>query len=191
MEAQMIFQPLLGRVLQSRVSGLQGAIELWPTDAGPSLEDLEDAIRECREHPAIARRLCRRLALILSENGVLSRVEYNSFRDSFLALLDGSLEIMRRILALADARTGQTGQRVEGAFELADAVTEMEQVVAEARQAWPPFSDEELQEARAAIARGDFLDIDEAFAQMKGITVKELHRRVKEHKTKRWEYGWE
>jgi hypothetical protein len=47
---------------------------------------------------------------------------------------------------------------------------------------WLVGSDEEMAAARASAARGEGLELDEAFAQIAGVSVAEWHRRVEEHK---------
>ena len=60
------------------------------------------------------------------------------------------------------------------------------QAVAQTRQRvlerWPVGSEEEEEEARASAARGEGLDLDEAFAQIAGVDVAAWRQRVEEYK---------
>ena len=58
------------------------------------------------------------------------------------------------------------------------AIREVEEARDNTLRHWEEFRPEDLEEAVAAHRRGESLDIDEAFAQMKGISVEELRRRL-------------
>jgi len=56
---------------------------------------------------------------------------------------------------------------------------------------WPVCNTEELAGVPTEREQGLVKPVDQAFAEMKGIAVDELHHRLEEHKARRKEYGWE
>jgi hypothetical protein len=75
--------------------------------------------------------------------------------------------------------------------KLSDAVATLERDKARVLADWPVCDEAELAQASAEHGQGRFVPVDEAFAQLRGISVEELHRRLEDHKAKRKEYGWE
>ena len=69
-----------------------------------------------------------------------------------------------------------------GAVEILGRLDEAIRAAAETKQRvleqWPVGSDDEIHEAQAAAARGEGLDLDEAFAQIAGVDVETWRRRV-------------
>lgn len=65
---------------------------------------------------------------------------------------------------------------------LDDAIRVVVQAKQRVLERWPVGSAEEIAEARAAAARSEGLDLDEAFAQIAGVDVETWHRRVEEYK---------
>jgi hypothetical protein len=63
------------------------------------------------------------------------------------------------------------------------------QAILQARQRvlerWPVGSEAEIEEASSSAARGQGLDVDEAFAQIAGVDVETWRRRLEEHKQHR------
>jgi hypothetical protein len=56
---------------------------------------------------------------------------------------------------------------------------------------WPVCSAEEQSQMAAEKEQSQFVPVDRAFADMKGIPLSELHRKLEEHNARRKEYGWE
>lgn len=75
--------------------------------------------------------------------------------------------------------------------KLSDAVVALQRDKARVFADWPVCDAAELAQASAENEQGRLVPVDEAFAQMRGISVEELHRRLEAHKAKRKEYGWE
>jgi hypothetical protein len=75
--------------------------------------------------------------------------------------------------------------------KLSDAVATLERDKTRVLADWPVCDEAELAQASVEHKQGGFLPVDEAFAQMRGISVDELRRRLEAHKAKRKEYGWE
>ncbi len=74
---------------------------------------------------------------------------------------------------------------------LTQAMTSLQEQRARLDTEWPVGSPEEQARIMAAVAQGQFKPIEEAFAEMKDISLEELSRRMEEHKRRRKEYGWE
>ena len=83
---------------------------------------------------------------------------------------------------------------ITGREELADqsqylerldaAMAEVRRVRADLEPGWLWFTKEDEEEAKASIAKGEGVDVEEAFAQMAGLTLDELRAKVEAHKRK-------
>jgi hypothetical protein len=80
---------------------------------------------------------------------------------------------------IASAR--QDGYAIDRAEEFERAVRELEELDEQLRQQFPVATDEEATEDRAAIARGDYQDADEAFARASGVDVDTWRKRMAEY----------
>jgi hypothetical protein len=85
----------------------------------------------------------------------------------------------------------QEGRFRDYATQLAEAVATLQADKARLVQDWPVCSPEEMERVAADRQREAFVPVDQAFAEMKGISVDELRQRLEEHKAKRKQYGWE
>jgi hypothetical protein len=79
----------------------------------------------------------------------------------------------------------QEGQRVPRAAELARAADELAALRKEVVERWPWISERSIAEARAEIARGEFLELDDAFEQIAGVDKETWLKRVEEHKRRK------
>lgn len=73
--------------------------------------------------------------------------------------------------------------------KLGDAVATLQRDKARLLADWPVGDSQEL--TQAGDETGRCVPVDQAFAEMKGISVEELHRRLEAHKARRKDYGWE
>ena len=95
-------------------------------------------------------------------------------QDSALRTLAGQQPLFRTILA-----------------KLSDAVAALQRDKARVIADWPVCDPAELAQAGVDHEQGRCVPVDRAFAEMKGISVEELHRRLEDHKARRKDYGWE
>jgi hypothetical protein len=83
-------------------------------------------------------------------------------------------------------RAEEAGHRVAGAADLEGAIAEVERLRADTLNHWPwPPTPEEVAEAVAEYERGDSLPLDEAFAEIAGVSKEAWLERVEEHKRRR------
>jgi hypothetical protein len=72
----------------------------------------------------------------------------------------------------------QAGFKVERADEFEGAVRELEELRDQFRKTFPVATDEEVAADKDAIARGDYQDVDAAFATIAGVDVETWRKRV-------------
>src|SRR5439155_1021713 len=89
------------------------------------------------------------------------------------------LDVVRQ---LAAAR--QTASRIEHADRLQKVCVWVAQLQHNHATGWPRLDPVNLQELRASVARGESLEITDAFAEIAGVTREEWLRRVEEYKAK-------
>lgn len=82
------------------------------------------------------------------------------------------------------AHVEQWAGRPVGRERLDDALAEARRIRVDLETNWLWFTKEAEEEAKASIARGEGLDVEEAFAQMAGLSVEELRAKVEAHKRK-------
>jgi hypothetical protein len=88
---------------------------------------------------------------------------------------------VRGLLHLAQRR----GRVIGRAAELEQVAAQLPSQREEFRTTFPLATEEEAREARAAIARGEYLDADEAFARIAGVDVETWRRRVAEYEARK------
>jgi hypothetical protein len=77
-------------------------------------------------------------------------------------------------------RARQAGFKVERADEFEHAVRELEELRDQFCMTFPVATDEEAAADMAAIARGEYLDVDVAFAKIAGVDVETWRKRVED-----------
>jgi allophanate hydrolase subunit 1 len=75
----------------------------------------------------------------------------------------------------------KAGNKVERAEEFERAIREIEELYHDFRTTFPVATEEEAVEDLAAIARGDHVDAEEAFARIAGVDAATWRRRVAAH----------
>jgi len=185
---------LLLRYTRDRLNSLRQIVEPSQTDVLPlTPEDYEDLVNLVIEFPDSYRRTVdtefRRLFMERSRSvAVLQQVQCelanmadryiamvrNVEQDPLLGKLAGRNLLFQSILA-----------------KLSDAVATLQRDKRRVLEDWPVCTDEELTQASVEHEQGSFIPVNEAFAQMRGISAEELQRRLEAHKGKRKEYGWE
>src|SRR5205807_7187731 len=101
------------------------------------------------------------------------------------ALLDRTLHVLREVRALAQEVAQSTGCPIEGAPQLDEAVETVARMKAEFVEQWPWLGDSELEKAWTEYRRGEYLDLEDAFAQIAGVDRETWRRRVDEHQQRR------
>jgi hypothetical protein len=107
--------------------------------------------------------------------------DFQQYGTDLLAVLDATqhnLDIVRGWVRGAES----TGQTVGRATDLKRAAEELVALRREIEDRWPWINEQIIAEAKAELARGEFLELDEAFAQIAGVDKETWLKRVEEHK---------
>lgn len=105
----------------------------------------------------------------------------------------GFTDVIRMLQADADLRAFATAHPgLEAALaKLGEAIETLQRSKTQVTDEWPVCSQEEQTQIPAERQQRRFTPVDLAFADMKGISITELHQKLEEHKARRKEYGWE
>jgi hypothetical protein len=145
--------------------------------------DLADLVEEVAEFPEFLRATWRRIGAKLKDRPPTDYQSLGELLDGLWALYektaDFALGLVRRVEKLA----GDTLPAASG-VEAALAEIKRQRVNLLGHWPWAP-SPARLNEAQAAMARGEGQDSEEAFADIAGIPVEELRRQIAERKNAR------
>ena len=103
--------------------------------------------------------------------------DYNELGRALRASFDPGLRIMARVVELVTAFE-RVGGTIASADELRDAHARLLRMENGIFEHWPLFTEQDAAEAREAIERGDYLELDDAFAQIAGVDKETWMRRV-------------
>jgi hypothetical protein len=107
--------------------------------------------------------------------------DYQQTGQEVVGLIDEGLYILSEIRNQARAYV-EAGHAVRRLNDLDAAIRHLETLKAEITANWPWLDANDLRAAREAEARGETLELDEAFAQIAGMSKEDWLRRVEEHK---------
>jgi len=137
--------------------------------ATPSRKGL---VQLCRELPAHARQAWESLWDLVRERRV---DEFQEAGEAFLKSLDGAIKALSSL-----AKLGESVQGVQA---------DLEQLREEHKERWPWFRKEDVLEALAESARGETLPVDDAFAQIAGVSREEWASRLEERQRRHDQEG--
>ena len=115
-------------------------------------------------------------------------VDYCKTGEKVLALFDDALSKVPE-LKLMIRHFENLGFPIEGSSKMENAIQMLESMRYEFQDRWPWFDQKSVEEGLAAYRRGECLDLDEAFAQAKGLDkttwlkIVEDHVKAKQSKT--------
>jgi hypothetical protein len=132
---------------------------------------LEPLLLICKDLPAHARQAWESL--------------WTQVRDQMLEDLQEAGESFLLVLDQAIVVVGAFAEHTEEPLRGIQA--DLEQLRQEHKDAWPWCSEDEMDEARAESARGETLELDEAFAEIAGVSREEWLHRVEQHKRRKGE----
>ncbi len=144
-------------------------------EAIPALE-LKQVVRLCKDLPAHFRQ---------AQDALWDRImaglvdDFQKTGEEFLAALDEALGLLRKV-------AGQAQNGTLGAV-----LAELEQMRQEHQERWPWFTQKDLDEARAEAARGETLELTDAFAEIAGVSRERFLEMVKAHEQRKRDMGWE
>lgn len=157
------------------------------TDLATLARELEDHIQEVLTFPAMLRRDWESVYFHASRGPVQHLEFLGEYVRDIWTLCAGTI---RGVLNLCDALRNQATLAVAGRDALEAAAAEVERMRDDLLRDWPwPPTAEEAAEARAAIGRSEYVDAEAAFAEMEGVSVEELQRRIEEHRRKHYPNG--
>ena len=105
---------------------------------------------------------------------------WHRVRDNMLDDLQEAGESFLLVLDQAIATVGAFEDHTEEPLRGIQA--NLEQLRQEHKDSWPWCSEQDLDEVRAEIVRGETLEMDDAFAEIAGVRREEWLRRTEEHK---------
>jgi hypothetical protein len=94
-------------------------------------------------------------------------------QDSF----DRGIQILESIQSLANSFEAFFGP-LEGTTDLANTIDTLRKMHSDMLDHWPRFSMDDVKRAQVEIERGEFLDLEQAFAQIAKVDTSEWRRRV-------------
>jgi hypothetical protein len=154
-----------------------------------SWRDLQDLVGLCADLAVSARELIEKEYKRLFKESDLTVAWLQERRQVIEELSDSYLQLAASVKTLA-CRAWQAAGSPAGAdfaYRLDGAIQAVAQAKQNVLERWPVGSDEEIAAARASAARGEGLDVDEAFAQIAGVDVETWLKRVQDHERDRHE----
>jgi hypothetical protein len=153
-------------------------------DRAPSAEDLADMAQVALATPDTLRTLCDRVLLRAVRGDYPDVADLRLARRRLEAVLAEASAAITHLLDLM-AQAGDAGRTVSTADELRGAAAAIQQLHQRVAERWPVCDEEELRAVNEQISRGEFLDVEEAFAEMAGSDKEALRARLDEHKRQR------
>jgi hypothetical protein len=185
---------VLLRHTRDRLNSLHQLVEPSQIERFPlTAEDYEDLVNLVLGFPDSFRRAVDTEFRRLFTERSRSVSELQQVRCELANMADRYTAIVQSVEQDAALRTlaGQHQLFRNKLAKLSDAVTTLQRDKARVLADWPVCDDAEFAQASVEREQGRSVHVDEAFAQMRGMSIEELHQRWEAHKAKRKEYGWE
>lgn len=173
---------LLFRLYRGQVEALRTTVESWKVEHDHAMiaRSAEDLVRLCLHAPAIVKELWSKTFAKLRDGAV---EDHNEIRRELWTLIENILKILSAARDLAHG-SAQKGYLVAGISDLERAIAEVQEQKHLIFEHWSEFSQETVDRARAEYARGEFLELFDAFASIAGVDRATWLKRVEEHKRK-------
>ncbi len=165
---------------RSRLRADEETVESWKAEHREAVlaRDVEDIVLACLDYPGLMARLW---------NSALPRIRDHQITDLQQAgealggLFDGTLDFLGSLRQWT-REFEAAGHNVQGARELDRVIEQLQEMKKDVLAHWPWFSEKDVEEARAAHARGECLELDEAFATIADVDKETWRERVEEYK---------
>ena len=178
-------EPLTLRMAEVSVGHVDEFLRLWP---GPDAHDPEDELLQgaevfVREALALPPLVHKAWASVTRRVGSGQIDDYGEAGKRILSVLVATAASLGRALAYAESVAGRTRRPVAGLAELRDSSRQFEEWRQRAMRSWlwPPTA-EEWARIKEDMARGEGLELEDAFAEIAGVSREEWLRRVDERK---------
>lgn len=169
-----------GRALAEWLGNGRGPEGAAPPDLADVVRNFEDLIGEVATFPDLMRRLCRSLGLRIQARLV---DDYAGEGEALRRAFDAVTGAIEKLEELARSLAGLTDRAAAGRAELAAAAAAVGRLRDDTLRHWPwPPTEAVIQRIREEVRRGEALELDEAFADIAGVSPEEWNRRVAEHK---------
>jgi hypothetical protein len=160
---------LLFRIQRGKTRAIEEAVEAWKAEHAGAMEarEVEELVRECLQMPDEMRRVYREIFDRFTSGNIEG---YHDIGKALQAQFEGNLRFMDSVRDMA-RKQAAAGHAIEGAAELNRVLEEIRPKVAEIFERWPWIpTAEEVAEARAEIARGDYKTVEELLDELRRKT---------------------
>jgi hypothetical protein len=172
-------ESILIQLYRGQMRAMAETVEAWKAEHREAMiaRDVEEMVRASLDYPTMMTRLYDS-----AWNRILANEleDYLKTGEALQDLLSQTVELLHSIRALARSFV-EAGHPIERMNQLEDALARLENLKHEIIQCWPWFSQEDIDAGRAEHARGECLELDEAFAQIAGVDKETWRKRVEEH----------
>ena len=170
----MVAETLLERHYRDRVQSVR---QLAAQEAGqPALggQQLEDLVALCADLAVSGCDLLEKEYRRLFKEPHITVALVRERRRIIEELSDGFLQLAEsiRVSAHAAAAAGKLPSGATLVARIEDAIKMLNAARVSVLERWPVGDDQEIAEARASAARGEGLDVEEAFAQIAGVPMR-------------------
>jgi hypothetical protein len=179
----MSIEMIVGAV-QKQLEATKGPLSDWRPEAAEMAErvaETEDAIIVMFDRPNLMRRVVERVWQSHRAGQIANLFQT---RHRIAVLFDLATREAHPIKNLI-VRAQQAGYRVERAAEFERAVREMEELRDEFKKTFPVVTATEAAQDRTALAGGDYVDAEDAFARRAGVDVATWRQRVADYESGR------
>jgi hypothetical protein len=177
------------RILFEMAEGqLRPLLRQTPVPPGAAPLDRQEAtglVRACAWSLASMRQLWEIAYRSLFTSPPPTFAEARETREVLDRVFADRIDAAEKILALAADAAARTGQPIPETEGLASAAEDVRRLRRELAERWPVCTDDEMEEVRRQIARGEGMELDDAFAAIAGVGVEEWRRRVEARRKER------
>ena len=177
-------ETVLERHYRDRVQSVRQLAARKEGQAAPGRQELEDLVALCIDLSASGRDLLEKEYRRLFKEPKLTVAWLRERRQVMEELTAGFLHLAESVRACV-REAGEAAATLPArqvVSRLDDAINTLGQARQSVLERWPVGTDDQIAEARASAARGEGLDVDEAFAQIAGVPVEAWRLRVEEYK---------
>jgi hypothetical protein len=177
-------ESLLLEVFEEQAKVTARAVESWKKQPVPfpgQVKAVQECVFLCLRFPDNVRDVLELEMKALHDEESQSAERAVKTRGIIERILSNYRELLAFTAGLVHDLEAQ-GCKFRRAEKLPEAAESLAKMDAWVKNDWPVCSAEELQEVREEIRRGEFLDADEAFAEIAGVTPEEWRERVRQQR---------